>query len=151
MSEKTRKPATFKLDDANVVVVDAEEPGRIARGTVRVMPETEPERLPVPLETRPVALRTRFGWGTLFWSATAGLVVLGAGLGVVKLIEDLFARNDSLGWLGLGLAASLTGAVEAAFWFVALAMFASGALLFWLAEETHPRLNPATPAEPDDA
>lgn len=106
MSEKTRKPATFKLDDANVVVVDAEEPDRIARGTVRVTPETEPERLPVPLETRPVAPRTRFGWGTLFWSATAGLVVLGAGLGVVKLIEDLFARNDSLGWLGLGLAAA---------------------------------------------
>lgn len=106
MSEKTRKPATFKLGDANVVVVDAEEPGRMARGTVRVTPEAEPERLPVPLETRRVAVRRRFGWATLFWSATAGLVVLGAGLGVVRLIEDLFALNQSLGWLGLGLAAS---------------------------------------------
>lgn len=106
MSEKTRKPATFKLDDANVVVVDAEEPGRLARGTVRITPEAEPERLPAPLETRPAVVRRRFGWGTLFWSATAGLVVLGAGLGVVRLIEDLFARNESLGWLGLGFAAA---------------------------------------------
>ena len=31
MSEKTphRRPATFKLDDANVVVVDADETGRL--------------------------------------------------------------------------------------------------------------------------
>ncbi|MGQ0685925.1 YcjF family protein [Bradyrhizobium sp.] len=106
MSEKTRKPATFKLGDANVVVVDAEEPAPLARGTVRVTPEAEPELLPVPLETRPVAVRRRFGWGTLFWSATAGLVVLGAGLGVARLIEDLFALNQSLGWLGLGFAAA---------------------------------------------
>lgn len=106
MSEKTRKPATFKLDDANVVVVDAEEPGRLARGTVRVTPEAEPSQLPVPIETLPAGVRRRFGWGTLFWSATAGLVVLGAGLGVVRLIEDLFARNESLGWLGLGFAAA---------------------------------------------
>lgn len=106
MSEKTRKPATFKLDDANVVVVDAEEPGRLARGTVRITPEAEPSQLPVPLEPRPAAVRRRYGWGTLFWSATAGLVVLGAGLGVVRLIEDLFARNESLGWIGLGLAAA---------------------------------------------
>lgn len=34
----------------------------------------------------------------------------------------------------------------AAFWFVELSMFASGALLFVWGEETHPRLNPAVPA-----
>jgi len=106
MSEKTRKPATFKLDDANVVVVDADEPGRAARGTVRITPEAEPSQLPVPLEARPVVVRRRFGWGTLFWIATGGLVVLGAGLGIVKLIEDLFARSESLGWIGLGFAAA---------------------------------------------
>ena len=42
---------------------------------------------------------------------------------------------------------SFTGATEAAFWFVAISMFASGAVLFWLGEETHPRLNPATASE----
>jgi putative membrane protein len=106
MSEKTRKPATFKLDDENVVVVDAEEPGRAARGTVRITPEADPAQLPVPIEAQPIAVRRRFGWGTLFWTATAGLVLLGSGLAIVKLIEDLFARSESLGWLGLGFAAA---------------------------------------------
>jgi putative membrane protein len=106
MSEKTRKPATFKLDDENVVVVDADEPGRTARGTVRITPEAEPAQLPVPIEAPSVPVRRRFGWGTLFWTATAGLVLLGSGLAIVKLIEDLFARSESLGWLGLGFAAA---------------------------------------------
>lgn len=106
MSEKTRKPATFKLDDANVVVVAADEPGRAVRGTVRITPEADPAQLPAPIEARPVSVRHRFGWGTLFWIATGGLVVLGAGLGIVKLIEDLFSRSESLGYLGLGLAAA---------------------------------------------
>jgi len=106
MSEKTRKPATFKLDDANVIVVDADEPGRLARGTVRIKPEAEPVLLPAPIEPQPVPVRRRLGWGTLFWIAAGGLVLLGAGLGIVRLIEDLFARSESLGYLGLGLAAA---------------------------------------------
>lgn len=44
-------------------------------------------------------------------------------------------------------AAHLTGALEAAFWFVALSMFASGGLLWLWGEETHPGLNPAPPAQ----
>jgi putative membrane protein len=106
MSEKTRKPATFKLDDENVIVVNADEPGRAARGTVRITPEADPAQLPVPIEAPPVPARRGFGWGTLFWVATAGLVLLGAGLGIVKLIEDLFARGETLGYLGLGFAAA---------------------------------------------
>src|SRR5689334_778225 len=106
MSEKTRRPATFKLDDANVVVVDLDEPGRVARGTVRITPEADPAQLPVPIEAPPVPARRGFGWGTLFWAATGGLVLLGAGLGVVKLIEDLFARGETLGYVGLGFAAA---------------------------------------------
>jgi hypothetical protein len=42
------------------------------------------------------------------------------------------------------MAAALGGGLEAAFWFVAVAMLASGAVLFRWGEETHPRLNPAT-------
>jgi putative membrane protein len=40
----------------------------------------------------------------LFWSGVAGLTLLGVGLGVVRLIEDLFARSESLGFVGLALA-----------------------------------------------
>ena len=40
----------------------------------------------------------------MFWTAVAGLVLLGLGLGITHLIEDLFARSESLGFLGLAFA-----------------------------------------------
>src|SRR4051812_21275322 len=106
MSEKTphRRPATFKLDDANVVVMDSDEAGGPARGTVQITPEPDPALLPVPIDAPLLPARRGFRWGTVFWAATGGLVLLGAGLGMVNLIEDLFARSESLGYLGLGFA-----------------------------------------------
>ncbi|MTV16081.1 MULTISPECIES: TIGR01620 family protein [Bradyrhizobium] len=106
MNEKTppRRPATFKLDDPGVVVMDPDDGGRLTRGTIQIVPEAEPAQLPVRVDTPLVPARRGFRWGTLFWSAVAGLVVLGTGLGVLNLVEDLFARNEGLGVLGLGLA-----------------------------------------------
>ncbi|MBR0893358.1 TIGR01620 family protein [Bradyrhizobium tropiciagri] len=106
MNEKTppRRPATFKLDDPGVVVMDPEEAGRLTRGTIQIVPEAESAQLPVPIDTPLLPERRGFRWGTLFWSAVAGLVVLGTGLGVINLVEDLFARNEGLGVVGLGLA-----------------------------------------------
>jgi len=106
MSEKTphRRPATFKLDDPGVVVIDPDDPSRPARGTIRITPEAEPALLPVPADAPRVPVRRGFRWGALFWTAAGGLVLLGFGLGVVNLIEDLFARSESLGFLGLGFA-----------------------------------------------
>ncbi|MGN1285338.1 MAG: YcjF family protein [Bradyrhizobium sp.] len=106
MNEKTppRRPATFKLDDPGVVVMDPDEAGRLMRGTIQIVPEAEPAQLPVPVDTPLLPARRGFRWGTLFWSAVAGLVVLGTGLGVLNLVEDLFARNEGLGVLGLALA-----------------------------------------------
>ncbi|MCP3414091.1 MULTISPECIES: YcjF family protein [Bradyrhizobium] len=106
MNEKTppRRPATFKLDDPGVVVMDPDDGGRLTRGTIQIVPEAEPAQLPVPVDTPLVPARRGFRWGTLFWSAVAGLVVLGTGLGVLNLVEDLFARNEGLGFLGLALA-----------------------------------------------
>ena len=49
---KPRRPATFRLDDPSVVVVDADEATRPARGTIQIMREAEPASLPVPLELR---------------------------------------------------------------------------------------------------
>ena len=105
---------------------------------------------------------TAIGTGFLWWSLSAGI----AGFGMALLYPNLSAavadisrpawRGSAIGiyrfWrdlgygvgaLGLGLTATLTGGAVAAFWFVALSMFASGAVLLWLGEETHPRLNPA--------
>jgi putative membrane protein len=106
MSErpKQRRPATFRLDDPSVVVVDADDDSRPLRGSIQVTPELDPTLLPVVTEP-PILPRRRFPWGTLFWTATAGLVLMGVGIGVTNLIEDLFARSESLGYVGLGLAA----------------------------------------------
>lgn len=106
MSERSkhRRPATFRLDDPGVVVLESEETTKAARGTIQVTPEADPAALPVPVEA-PVLKRRGFRWGALFWGGLAGLVVLGLGLGIVNLIEDLFARSESLGLLGLAFAA----------------------------------------------
>jgi putative membrane protein len=106
MSERPhrRRPATFKLDDPGVIVVDADDANRPSRGAVRVTPELDPALLPVPVEAPILPARRGFRWGSVFWAAIAGLILLGVGLGVTHLIEDLFARSESLGILGLAFA-----------------------------------------------
>lgn len=102
------------------------------------------------------------GSGAAWWSMSAAV----AGLGMAMLYPNLSAavadiahpnwRASAIGiyrfWrdlgygigaLGLGVAASIGGSLETAFWFVAVAMLASGAVLFRWGEETHPKLNPA--------
>jgi putative membrane protein len=105
MSDRSeqRRPATFRLDDPGVIVTEADDAGRSLRGTIQITPEPDPAALPVPVEA-PAPARRGFPWGTLFWSGLAGLILLGVGLGVVRLIEDLFARSESLGIFGLALA-----------------------------------------------
>ena len=106
MSERPhqRRPATFKLDDPGVIVMDADDSSRPSKGTVHVRPEADPSLLPVLVEAPLVPVQRGFRWGTVFWSALGGLVTLGLGLGVTRLVEDLFARSESLGYLGLAFA-----------------------------------------------
>jgi putative membrane protein len=101
---KHRRPATFRLDDPSVVVVDTEDIGRPARGTIQITPEAEPTQLPVPIAP-PIVERRGVRWGALFWGGVAGLVLLGLGLAVTHLIEDLFARSESLGLVGVAFTA----------------------------------------------
>jgi putative membrane protein len=110
MSERSphRRPATFKLDDPDVVVMDAEDSGRAPRGAIQIMPEADPALLPVPLEDPLLPARRGFRWGTLFWASIGGLVLLGTGLAITQLIDDLFARSEGLGVLGLALAFAAT-------------------------------------------
>jgi putative membrane protein len=97
-----RRPAAFRLDDPSVTVTTSQE-GRASAGDVRVMTEDDAFDAPVPVAPPPA--RKGFGWAALFWSALGGLVSLGLGLAVTRLIEDLFARSTALGWFGAGLAA----------------------------------------------
>lgn len=107
------------------------------------------------------------GEGALWWSVSAavsgfGMALLypnlsaavadishpnwrGSAIGIYRFWRDL---GYGVGALGLGLTAHFSGQVEAAFWFVALSMLASGFVLWWFGEETHPRLNPAAPISP---
>lgn len=104
MSDKPhhRKPAAFKLDDPRVVLMDAEDDAaHPARGKIRITPQADPAQLPVVIDEPAVPVRKGFGWGGVFWTALGGLVVLGLGLGISNLVEDLFNRSASLGYIGL--------------------------------------------------
>src|SRR5260370_39824634 len=98
MSERPhhRKPATFKLDHPGVVVIDADDKSRPARGTVHGTPELDPALLPVPMEAPLVPARRGLRWGAVFWSAAGGLILLGRGLGATRLTEDLVTRREGL-------------------------------------------------------
>src|SRR2546430_3159980 len=86
--------------------MDPDETGRRAGGTVHITPEADPATLPVPIDAPRVPARRGFRWGTLFWSAAGGLVLLASGLGIVSLIEDLFGGSQTLGYGALAFAAA---------------------------------------------
>jgi putative membrane protein len=108
MSERIhhRRPATFKLDDPGVILMDPDDSSRPSRGTVHVTPESDPALLPVLVEAPIMPVQRSFRWGAVFWAAIGGLVLLAVGLGVSRLVEDLFARSEGLGFLGLAFAAA---------------------------------------------
>lgn len=89
-----------------------------------------------------------FGMALLYPNLSAAVADIshpawrGSAIGIYRFWRDL---GYGIGALGLGLTAHFTGQIQAAFVFVALAMFASGGLLWYYGEETHPRLNPALP------
>ena len=63
----------------------------------------------------------------------------GSAIGIYRFWRDL---GYAIGGLAIGAVAHLGGHITGAFWFVALSMFASGALLWRLGEETNPKRRP---------
>jgi putative membrane protein len=94
MTESLRKPAVFSVDDPRLVVARPEEQPFDS--------ESASEASDVILPESP--RRRRIAWGAMFWSALSGLVLMGLGLAVSRLVEDLFARAPWLGTIGLVLA-----------------------------------------------
>lgn len=111
-SAPPRRPAAFRLHP------ESEDDPRAA--TVEPEPE-ESDTTPPPddgaaaagcqppggqrgFSLRRFSLR-RFSWGGVFFAGLGGLVTFAAGLSVDRLIDDLFARADWLGWAALALAA----------------------------------------------
>jgi putative membrane protein len=97
-----RRPAAYRLDDPHVVLTALEDTAPAPDRQIDVALEPEPA-LPFPVEPAIPPRRRKFPWGTLFWAATAGLILLGLGTAATNVIEDLFARNIGLGSLGLAL------------------------------------------------
>jgi len=117
MTSRHRKPAAFRLDDPQVVLAPAQAEGRAgagaaASGSIVVTPAPEPA-LPAAAPAPPAPSRRRFPFGTLFWSALGGLIVLGLGLLGTQLVEGLFARAEWLGILGAACAALTLAALLA--------------------------------------
>eukprot|EP01036_Dinobryon_divergens_P059618 gene59618-79539_t len=104
MTDHRPKPRAFRLDDPKVVVAeDGFEPSAALPSSIIVtpIPDTAVENtLPIAPERK-----RRSRWGALFWTTLGGLVSLAIGLSVTRLIEDLFARSDWLGWLAAALTA----------------------------------------------
>ncbi|WP_020177944.1 TIGR01620 family protein [Methylopila sp. M107] len=105
MTDAPRRPATFRLNDPSVVVGAHDEEISAARGGVVLTPQpdvfeqtAEPAAAPVKPRRRGISL------GELFWGALGGLVSLAVGLWATRVVEDLFARSDWLGWVALALA-----------------------------------------------
>lgn len=94
-----RKPQTFKLDDPELVF---SEPEADIADLLVEPPTASGEIAEAATVTAPPPKRSTLA--TLFWSSLGGLIALGFGLGVTRLVEDLFARNLWLGYVGLGLA-----------------------------------------------
>ena len=97
---------------------------------------------------------TGFGMAVLYPNLAAAVADItppgwrGSAIGIYRFWRDL---GYAIGALGLGIAAHVTGATEAAFWFVAISMMLSGGVLWWWGEESHPRLNPAAQPEEGDS
>lgn len=105
MTLPPRKPATFRLNDPSVVLGSSDEVVQPSRGGVVLTPQPDAfEAGPEPAAA-PVAPRKRgVSLGGLFWSALGGLGSLAVGLWATRVVEDLFARADWLGWIALVLA-----------------------------------------------
>ncbi len=97
MTESFRRPAAFRVDDPRVVIAEPQ----------LVISETEQALVALDSQvTDAISNRSRrWRWGTLFWSAASGLVLLALGIAVTNFVEELFARTPGLGAIGLGLAA----------------------------------------------
>lgn len=106
MTEPPRRPAAFRLNDPSVVLGAQDEEISAGRGGVVLTPEPDPFEQTAEPAAAPVKPRRKgVSLGGLFWSALGGLASLALGLWATRVVEDLFARSDWLGWTALGLAA----------------------------------------------
>lgn len=106
-----RRPTAFRLNDPTVVMAAPDETVATSRGGVVVTSQPDPFEVEEPAAAPVAPRRKGLSLGNLFLGALGGLVSLAVGLWATRVVEDLFARSDWLGWVALGLAglAALAG------------------------------------------
>lgn len=125
--DERQRPRAFRLDDERIVVADGATPTQdprkggvivettpdaFAPGDEPVEPRDAEEATEIA-QSRGMRARALLSWGGLLWSALGGLVSLALGLWATRVVEDLFARSATLGWIGVGLAAAVVLALLA--------------------------------------
>ena len=89
---------------------------------------------------------TGFGMALLYPNLSAAVADIahpnwrGSAIGIYRFWRD---TGYGIGALLLAGVAHASGTLSAGFWFVAIAMFASGLWVLLRCDETHPRINPA--------
>lgn len=111
MSDAPRRPRprAFKLDDsapARESLAIEETRDVFAAPAADDAPRDDEEAIEIA-QRRGMVSRALLTWGGLFWSAAAALLSLAAGLWFDRLISDLFARSQTLGYVGAALLALL--------------------------------------------
>ena len=89
---KARKPASFRLEEIEVVETPLPPPA-IA---------TDDVQLPATVRTLPV-LERGWRWGSILVAAIGGLIGLATAVWLHDLVRDMMARQDWIGWTTIGL------------------------------------------------
>lgn len=103
--DRMSRPRAFRLDDPGTVTRahDAADP---VPDAARVLVTEEPMDAIEAADGVPVLAerRRRLPWISVFFGALGGLASLAIGIGIERMIAELFAREPWLGWVALGLA-----------------------------------------------
>lgn len=102
MSDAPRRPRAFRVDDPDVVVAPEGASTRFGTRTV-IIPGIDPEP-ETPTEAALPPSRA-LPWRKLLMAGLGGLVSLALGLAIDRLLADLWARAEWLGWIGIGFLA----------------------------------------------
>lgn len=109
MSETTRKPQSFAIDDPDLVIA---EPGPRA-GDGRAPKRSDNDKIALPTRQD---LKRGFRWGAMLLAAMGALASLAAALWFARFVSVALARNDWVGWFAFalfGLAALATAVLIA--------------------------------------
>lgn len=102
----TTRPRAFRLDAPGTVTAGPDAPER-TREAARVLVTEEPADAIEAADGVPVLPESRRAapWATILAAALSGLASLAIGVGVERLVADLFATAPWLGWVALALVA----------------------------------------------